>query len=144
MIPTRSPASTISAALLAAASLKPNWNQSKDAGKRKISAALLAAASLKPANLRPHGRIISNHLRGITCRGLIEATSRTRASAPPSYLRGITCRGLIEASEDPRSARRPAPISAALLAAASLKLGVLLPIYLGVSSSPRHYLPRPH
>ena len=62
----------------------------------EISAALLAAASLKPV---PRGDLVGQHrdLRGITCRGLIEA----RTFASEAWL-----------------GRR---ISAALLAAASLK-----------------------
>ena len=70
-----------------------------------------------------HCLSIGGHLRGITCRGLIEARLMPRAGASHRhYLRGITCRGPIEAM----TLHCPAPgaakaISAALLAAASLK-----------------------
>ena len=63
-------------------------------------------------------------LRGITCRGLIEAQLiLLKISHYLLHLRGITCRGLIEAQLARGGALLEAPISAALLAAASLKRG---------------------
>ena len=91
----------ISAALLAAASLKHDEPDGKSGNRKLISAALLAAASLKRQRRRRAA------LDVLISAALLAAASLKRTGGC-SYrcswcdLRGITCRGLIEAAPDLR------------------------------------------
>ena len=111
----------ISAALLAAASLKPSDQCDGNIVSAIISAALLAAASLKPACAGCRGSQLAISAALLAAASLKRYRTRRPLAPTPCDLRGITCRGLIEATPWRHRPHLDGLISAALLAAASLK-----------------------